>query len=320
MAATGEGYLPYIARHSVAVRNEEVPSRDAEMLMVSNSPERLLSHGLWFEGSLADLGAARLLYHHVNGTRSTGELVIELWNLDDHTARVHVVAGTGGPSGDESWAGHRAAYEFLDNRLSNSGWIVPVPPETAVPMIVHSVTAGTTVSGILSLHALIPSDIRVRLYFLPHLSRRVPHRINAYSPSPLFGKHQYPTPQREVQSEYVVGHEWAFINIGGQALAGIVEGDQLAGNYGVVYRISLEIRNPTNEPAPVEIILEAAGGPARGIVSIGGALIQAAMFDPVAEARVARYVLGPGEARTVRIETMPQGGSSYPVRLIARST
>ncbi len=319
IAAAGQHCLPYVVRRSVAVRNEEVPPGPAELLMVSNVPERLLSQGLWYEGTLDGVQSARLLYHHVNGTEKPGELVVEIWNLGDEMARVHVVAGCGGPSGDESWAGHRAAVQFFGNRSSNSGWIVPVPPQTAAPVLSQRITPGATASGVLALRAVDRGDLRVRLYLSPRRSERMPYPVRAYSPSPLLGRWQYPHPRRELGARYVVGREWTFVTIGNSPLPGLLEGDYLSGNYGVIYDIALDISNPTDAPASVDILLEAAGGHARAVLLVDGAPIQAAVLGPGAEARLARYELAPGEERRVRIETMPEGGSHYPVRLVARA-
>ena len=109
------------------------------------------------------------------------------------------------------------------------------------------------------------------------------------------------------------------MTIGDQPIEGLADGDSLAGNYGVIYDIHLQLHNPTSETASVDILLEAAGGPARGVVLVDGSPAQAAMFGAIRESRVARFALAPGEERRVHIETMPQGGSSYPVRLVARA-
>jgi hypothetical protein len=125
-------------------------------------------------------------------------------------------------------------------------------------------------------------------------------------------------PQRELQAEYTVGREWTFVTIGRQPVAGMVEGDQLAGGYGVLYDIDLGLSNPTGQEARVAIAMEPAGGPARGALIVDGRVVEAAMLNRDVEAPVTKYVLAPGEARRVRIQTMPQAGSNYPVRLVVR--
>jgi hypothetical protein len=64
--------------------------------------------------------------------------------------------------------------------------------------------------------------------------------------------------------------------------------------------------------------MEPAGGPARGVLLVDGALIETAMIQRNAEAPISSYLLGPGQTRTIHIVTMPQAGSNYPVRIVAR--
>jgi len=318
VTASGQDYLPYRQSPVVTVHNEAVPMAPVDVLMVSNSPERLMSHGLWFEGSLKDYRSARLLYHHVNSTGVPSDLVIEAVNLGDRTGRLHLIAGKGGPSRDESWAGHKGAREFLGNRAAGIGWTAPVPPGQAVPVFVQHITPGSTASGILEVRALGPGDFSLRCYLSPPRSSWLPYRLKSYSPSPFLGRWHYPQPRREVDASYVVGREWAFVSIGDQAIAGIEEGDKLAGNYGVIYDIALELSNPTAEPATVEILMEPGGGMARGTVIVDGRFVETSLLRRDSESSVAQYTLAPGEVRTVTIQTMPQGGSNYPVRLVAR--
>lgn len=318
VSAAGADYLTYHAQPVVAVRNEAPPQSSVDLLMVSNSPERLLAHGLWFEGTLEDYQSARLLFHHVNGSGLAGELVVEIWNLGDQMARVHVIEGLGGPTHDESWAGHKAAAEFLRNRAGSFGWVLPIAPRTAAPVLSRHIATGATTSGLVELRALAPADLRVRLYLAPLRPDRPPRPIDTYSPSPFLGRWQYPDPTRELQARYVVGREWAFITIGDEPAAGLIEGDHLRGSYGVVHNIVLELSNPTAEEVPVIVLLEPGGGPARGFLLIDGAPVEVAVLARDSEARLARYVLAPGERRQVRIQTLPESGSHYPVRLVAR--
>jgi len=318
VSAAGEGYLSCRFRPAVAVRNTPIALAPVDLLMVSNKPERLRNQGLWFEGSLAGSQAARLLYLHVNATNGPADLVVEIWNLGKRAARLHVLEGTAGPSRDEAFVGHRATAQFLLNRKANVGWVVTIPPGTAVPVLSQRTTPAATSSGVLELRPLAESDLRVRVYLAPRLSRILPRPIGDYLQAPLAGQWHYPQPQRYVRERFVVGRAWTFITIGAEAAVGVAEGDRLAGSYGVIYEIELELINPTAEPARVAIMLAAPGGPARGALLIDGRLTEVAALKTHGEAEVARYSLEPGQVRRVRIETMPQAGSNYPVRLLAR--
>ncbi len=318
LAASGDRCLTYRTQRRVPVSNRPLELKPAGLLMVSNSPERLAAHGLWFEGKMEADQSVRLLYHHVNATPATADLVVELWNLGDQTAWVHVVEGVGGPSYDEAWAGHKAASHFLSNQAAGVGWVAPVPVGMAVPVVAQSVGRGATVSGVLELRTMSSSTVSVRIYLAPHTSERLPRSIGAYRESPLLGQWHYLDPTREVKAKYTFGQQWAFVTIGRNPVAGIITGDELRGSYGVIYDIDLELVNPTAQEARVALTMEPAGGPARGALLVDGRLMEASMLKRDVEAPVSRFLLSPGEVRHVRVQTMPQAGSNYPVRLVAR--
>ena len=318
VSAAGDNYLPRRGQYQADVHGEQVELSPAALLMVSNWPERLREHGMWFEGKLAGGQPTRLLYHHVNAAGVASDLAIELWNLSGELAWVHVIAGVGGPSFDEAWAGHRAARSFLTNKAGGVGWMVPVPPRTAVPVLAQPVTKGATASGIMELRTMGTGDLSVQLYLGPRSLGRLPRPITVYRESPLLGQWHYPKARQEVKAQYVVGREWAFVTIGDQPAAGLMAGDELRGSYGVLYDINLELVNPTAEEARVAIVMEAAGGPARGALLVDGRITEAAMLRQEVEVPVSQYRLSPGEVRRVHIQTLPQAGSNYPVRLVAR--
>jgi hypothetical protein len=319
VSASGPDYLPYQTRRNVTVRNESLSMGPAEVLLVSNSPERLLSRGQWYEGTLGAGQTARLLYHHVNATGAPGDLIVELVNLGGEPGEAHVIAGKGGPSRDESWAGHRAGQEFLASRAAAAGWVVSLRPGWAAPILVQRMTTDSVASGVLELRALRGGDFIVRCRLERPRSSWLPYELDAYYPSPTLGRWRYANPRREIAARYVVGGDWAFVEIGDGAIPGQADGERLAGNYGVIYAVTLELVNPTAEAATVEVYLEPGGGVARGTLLVEGRLVEAALLTREAEAAVASYQLGPGDGRTVHIETMPQGGSNYPVRLVARA-
>jgi hypothetical protein len=143
--------------------------------------------------------------------------------------------------------------------------------------------------------------------------------VRSYRPSPILGRWNFQTAREEISAKYEVGRDWAFVTIGDKPLSGTLEGDRLAGSYGVIHDIRLDLSNPTQEVARVEVTLEPGGGAARGTLIVDGQLTEAAMLTQRSESRIALYTMAPGEERTVNIQTMPEGGSSYPVRLVARS-
>lgn len=317
--ATGAGYLDYRARPVVRVANEPMVLNDISMLLVSNSPERLRANGLWYEALLETDEGARLLYHHVNDSQDPAVLSLELWNLSDQPARVHITPGVAGPSFDEAWVGHRATVQFLENRKRHSGWVLTVPAGTAVAAVSQEMPYGSVASGVLELRVLGEANLSLRLYLRRPETAFSAQLIDQYQASRSLGMFQYPEPVRQVSASYQVGGHWAFVTIGDQPAIGKLDGDRLPGSYGVFYDIALELSNPTEEPTEVLLVMEAAGGPARSALLVDGRMFEVAMLKRDDEAAVLRYFLGPGQTHTLKILIMPQAGSNYPVRLVARS-
>jgi hypothetical protein len=67
-----------------------------------------------------------------------------------------------------------------------------------------------------------------------------------------------------------------------------------------------------------DLVALAAGGPARGLFLIDGALVDVGYLRANEERAVTSFTVAPGSVRDVTIVTMPVAGSFYPVRLTAR--
>ena len=184
VSADGPDYLPYRARPAVTVTNQPLTLAPVSLLMVSNSPEKLQAQGLWFEGLLPE-GATRLLYHHVNATGGAALLTVELWNLGAEPARVHVLAGLGGPSYDELWVGHRATSEYFRGEAQGAGWVVTVPPGTAMTAFAQPMPRGSIVSGVAELRPLGPAKVSVRVMLNQAGAAIGLRAVDRYQPAPL---------------------------------------------------------------------------------------------------------------------------------------
>jgi hypothetical protein len=93
-------------------------------------------------------------------------------------------------------------------------------------------------------------------------------------------------------------------------------GTGLQGNYGVIYTFNVEMNNPTSDPAVVALVMHADGGQARGSFLVDNQLINGPTVQPNAPKTITTIHLAPGVSRTIRIITMPESGSNYPVHLI----
>ncbi len=200
IVAEGSGYLPYRGRPAVTVMNRSIALSPVSLLMVSNSPEKLRGYGLWYEALLSDWQSARLLYHHVNATSESALLVVELWNLGDQPARVHITAGLGGPSFDELWVGHRATAEYMRSSSRGAGWVVSIPAGTVMTIFSHTMPRGSVVSGLAEFRALGPAKLSVRVSLEAPATPTGLRPVEHYAPAPMLGECEYPDPQRHLKA------------------------------------------------------------------------------------------------------------------------
>src|SRR5262249_61485997 len=90
-------------------------------------------------------------------------------------------------------------------------------------------------------------------------------------------------------------------------------------NYGVMYAVEIELAHPLPEEHVALLALAPRAGWARGAFLIDGWLVETGAATLPQEVCLAQFRLQAGETRRVTVATLPCGGSSYPVWLVARS-
>jgi hypothetical protein len=312
----GPNYLPVQGAPQVRVLNEAIAPTAAKVLMVSNRPERLPSYGLWYEGRVPSGYPARLLYHHVNATRANGELAVELTNTSDHAVRVQIVEAKGGPSRDEVFAGHKAARDFLQRQADDIGYVVTIPAGASYTAAAQVIKPGEVISGLLEMRVMGDGQLRVGVRLRPPSSDlMVPV---AQMPPERSSTWIFSDPHKELSAQYRVGSSWAFATIGDKQVLSSTGRELLDGDYGVFYDIKFEVENPTDQPAHVELALMPGGGLARGIVMIDGQIYETGLLRYGEAQRIYSLTIPAQGKRELRVRTMPEAGSNYPVKLVMR--
>ena len=319
----GEGYLPVKTSVVVSVVNQALPDQPTASLMYSNSPERVTEYGLLFFGRLAPEEPARLLYHHQNVMGKPFLFSVLLVNAGPTPARLQIIRGIAEPEVDTVAVGCKAGVRFLRNFIGDIGEIVELPPITKMAVTSRIIDKLNTASGVIQFRQLEGAPIYVRLAADSAengaLCENTPVQASAadiaYTASPWV----YPLPTKRLTARYVVGKSWSFIRIGKHAIKDADQTQELFGNYGVLYDITLELENPTSTRKQVEIAFEAGAGIASGFFLVDGKYVKVTHVKPPGEVRLARYSLGPRQTRTVTIKTSPLAGSAYPATILARS-
>ena len=105
------------------------------------------------------------------------------------------------------------------------------------------------------------------------------------------------------------------IPIGQLPLPNLRQGEALSGDYGVDNRFAIVIVNPSAQPLPVALYANPRGGGATGTFIIDNTLVQAHRLGAFTKYKIWQETIAPETYRSCA-HTMPEGGSSYPLRLI----
>ena len=93
----------------------------------------------------------------------------------------------------------------------------------------------------------------------------------------------------------------------------------LYGNYAVWYQLELHLTNNENTFKDVNLLFSPKGGVARGLFLINNDIIETGLQKSMTANKVEniyKIKVPPLEKKVVKILTMPQSGSYYPVHLI----
>jgi len=313
----GAGLKPTKEKISFNVRNKRFSVEAPASLMVSNNPEGFTHPCTLFHETLPDASPVQFLYHHDNRGNVPYLFEVDLVNNEDHPIPIHVMDGIAGPGLHELTVGAVAADRFFSALMHRLGRIVELNGETRHVLVLQKVRPGETVSGLLRLaplslgHPIV--ETRVRALGAGENSE-APVALNSNKSRGIFE-----SPLIAIESEYMVGGDYAFISIGKDLI--LHEKDTAKpdlGNYGVLYNIHLTLTNPKPTPQTVHVMFSPQAGPAKGVFFVNGALVKVPIVGAAEVYPIYKAELAPNETRRVDIQTMPVGGSFYPVQIIAQ--
>lgn len=317
-SAEGPGLLPVSGKLKVNLNKQEFNLAEAQALALSNRPEKILSTGWLFDRALPT-GPTRVLYHHRNdpgGPERYLEMLVE--NLDSKPNRFHTVMASYGPSPDEIHVGHTATLRFVERVLSDEGQMLSLEAGQTRLLDRLRMKPGQTVSGMAYLTPLDGARLRLKL----RVVSQTEEFVDDYAPTPPNSRTARGLYAPSVSQNYShqLGGRYTYITLGDTPFLEDPEtGEASPGNFGAVYRLQLALYNPADEVREAWLEFVPGGGPARGVVLVDNRLLDVAMGNSRTRIPLARWELEPGERRYVNIETIPQSGSNYPVRLVVQS-
>lgn len=324
---------------TVNVKNLGIPVKREAELWYCNYPENIKKPGLLFASPLVREKAARFLFHHINASPGPLFVEAEAVNPSPLPATLLVIPGSADPDRNPVLVGARAADQFLRNWLFASGEIVTIPARSAVPIAVRRLAPQETMSGLFYLRLLAggPESVFVRVDArLPEMAiyswepfRRTTAPWQVARPKPItdseasmpqVAEHVFPNPFKNEAVSYEVGSRHGFVRIGQKPIEREDQLMKLDGNFGVIYSIKANMKNPLPTPARVEIVFEASAGYSGGLFVVNGRLLRSPLLQSKGEFKLWEGVLQPGAEENCTILTMPLSGSSYPATITVRTT
>lgn len=315
----GTDYIEVDATVRVDVRNVAAPRISPDSLMVSDYPERLEENGTLFTADLRSEVPSRFLYFHYNPPgQPARRVVLRAENRSSEPASVQFISGRGGPTSNEMEAGHTATRAFLINVVQNQGRLITIPANSSLIVAQQDMPPGTIVCNVLQLRA-ISGNSGVHLTLAAQGADASPD--DATEGALLEGAHKhargiYPIPEFHYAAQWNVNDDYLEVPIGQIPLPNDLQGQALSGDYGVLQSFVVTVHNPLSTPQAIAIYENPRGGRATGTYIIDGTLVQSHQVPPFSRYKVRQYVIPARGFVRIAIVTMPEAGSSYPLRLI----
>lgn len=315
----GEQYFSVEGTTQVRVENVAAPKITPDSLTVSDYPERLTENGVLLASDLKRSQPTRFLYFHYNPPgQPDRRIVLRAQNRSPEPAVVQFISGEGGPDPNEMLAGHTATYTFLKHLVQNEGRVIVIPGNGTLNLVQQPLPAKNVVCNLLQLRVLNGGTVHLTLFAQNAASS--PDESLA-STELLGGGHPhargiYPIPEFHYSTLWNTTDPYLELQIGHIPLPNLMQGQTLSGDYGVLQSFVIKVQNPTSQPQAIAIYENPRGGRATGTYLIDGVLIQSHQVPPFSRYKVRQYTVPALGFVRVTIETIPDSGSSYPVRLI----
>ena len=315
----GEQYFGVEGTTHVTVENVAVPRISPDVLMVSDFPEKLTENGLLFSADLRHDAPSRFLYFHYNPPgQPDRRIVLVAENHSSEPATVQFISGRGGPTSNEMEVGHSATKNFLVDVVQNQGRIVQIPGNTTMTIAQQELPAGAIAANLMQLRVLNGAAIHLSLVAQnanddPEIAMPTGDLLTS---TVRHARGIYTIPEFHFATQWSVDDAYLELPIGQIPLPNMLAGEALAGDYGVLESFVVTVQNPLSTPQNIAIYENPRGGRATGTYIIDGVLVQSHQVPAFSRYKVRQYVVPAKGFVRVTIVTMPEAGSSYPLRLI----
>lgn len=311
----GQSWQASDGRH---VTNLDWTPPPTSVAALSDHPEDVDRRGMLFSGGLTNQRPVRFQYYHLGSLEGDEpQVCLQVSNHGSRPAALHMVRAAGKPSLDYFSTGHQNNVVWFSRQLSGEGEFIELAPGESRIIYRQPMPLDHVVSGTLGLTQVEGPPLGFVLLAMPDAQESISLN-NLLKESDVHSRGFYPIATQKLHRAHRTGDNDTQVAIGAlrqETFAGVRE---LRGDYGVVYDIEVELENPSDREAEVALLLNPRGGAATATFLLDDKVIEVPRTVAFAEQLFATVRLAPRERRNVRLQTIPEGASSYPVRLIIR--
>ncbi|MEO7039900.1 MAG: hypothetical protein ABI186_07735 [Candidatus Elarobacter sp.] len=321
---------------NVHLRVDALPPLDPLVLFYSDDPERLgpLDDGILFHGTIDSTRPARAYVYHVSDSPGR-HLFLTLQATGTNGASVQILGALAGPSDAFSYVGHLATDRYLLERGSQESFVATLAPgiPLVLPLPEATMLPGQLTAAIEDLRVLAGDAVDVA----------VVGASNGTDPTSFLAQPEHPGDGHARRGEFALGAvpplaltftagnpEPAPFAVGvryyqdgpqrGQAVFPNLRpgGAPLAGDYGVLRAVQLQLTNPSSAPQIVYLYEQPATGGLGGVTTTiwfdgDAAPTEVRCVSDPARYLIKAFALAAGESRTVTGSYMTDGTSWFPL-------
>ena len=322
--AASEDYFPVRGTAYVDVHNIPVEWQEQNLLMVSNRPERVDQDGVLLNYTFTKNEATRLMYSHLNDSQKTRNLWVNLSNPNSTPVKLLIDWTFAGPGKSEIHVGQTSAKRYLQSVAAKSGCIVTINPGMVMELASHAVHNKMLVTGFAVMQILEGESINVevRNVLAPSSNdaRPLPDIGAPFNPFKIHPHGVFAQPYFEMEAEYTYGKDPVVIRYGESPwLIDFETGLPNTGNFGVLYKALIELKNPDSRVRQVGLYFKPLNGPGGANFLIDGRIFQAPFRKVQDECLVTRIELSPRSNHLIEVITLPEASSCYPAQFEIRA-
>ena len=324
----GDQYLDVNDATQINVQNVAAAPFEPMVLYYSDDPERILSDGILFRGSVSQQ-PVRIYDYHENGS-DPRRLVVALSTSSTAASSVHVIEAFAGPNIDVMSVGHAVTKNFLISKPRNQGVIVDLPD--GAPFLARDVLLGFRqgVADVADFRVLSGGPVTITVLAVSPNVAPATLLDGPVLPGDGKGRHgTFSLSNYGAQTlEYTAGGDDASVTLGDREptvpTADPKDPGADFGDYGVMFDLALNVHNPTDAAQTVYLYEAPRGGPVRASYLVDGAATPTELgcatsppnaTSPPHRYLIAQFELTPRSSQAHIVRTMTDGGSNYPIEV-----